>query len=393
MGCARPAVRRISFLLLSAALPALLALQCRPDSADRSTDEQSDSATTRGEDDRPVETVCDCDRPASFSDAVERVRPAVVNLYSANYDDSAEDDSAKKSVEPEERADRNDSPEIDTLGSGVIVDEEGHVITNHHVVEGSEHVRARLLDGRWFETRRVGTDRRTDLALLQLVEADDVPTAPFGDSAELEVGDWVIAIGNPAGLNSTVTVGITSGIGRSNLQLSKELDYQDFIQTDASINPGNSGGPLVDAEGRVVGINTVVSARAQGIGFAIPSALVQKELHWLERGGEVGRSWLGLYVDEVPEALRERIDLDKSGAALVTGVVDGGPADTAGIQEGDVLLEVGDTEVDGLDHLTWMAGRLRVGEPTAMRLQRGSEGREVELTPKPPPESPDESAE
>ena len=325
--------------------------------------------------DRP----CNCDRPASFAPAVERVRPAVVNLYSAEPTDpdDAPSDELRGFI-PDKRLHQS-------LGSGVIIDDDGHLITNHHVVDRATDIRARLLDDRWFETTLVGTDPKTDLALLKLVDADDVPHAPLTDDTELNVGDWVVAIGNPLGLTSTVTVGITSGIGRSRLPLGDELKYQDFIQTDASINPGNSGGPLVDADGHIVGINTAITRDARGIGFAIPLSMVREIVPKLKKSGQVERAWIGLYVDPVPDPLRKEIDIGATGGVLVTGVVDDGPARQAGIRKGDVIVKLDGEPVDDVDHVSWLAGNLSIGEKVEAVVQRGSQRIEAEIVPTKPP--------
>ena len=344
---------------------------------DRPTSENPTDETDPG-DQRPAR------RPDSFAPAVERVRPAVVNLYSARRGDESagadEERGGLGSLVPNRRI-------VESLGSGVVIDAEGHVVTNHHVIEHADQIRARLLDERWFETRLVGTDPKSDIALLRLVDAEDLPVAPLGSVDDLRVGDWVVAIGNPLGLTSTVTAGIASGIGRSNLPLGEQLRYQDFIQTDASINPGNSGGPLVDAEGRVVGINTAISAEAQGIGFAIPISMVRKVVPKLQKRGRADRSWIGLYVDAVPPPLRRQIDVGTDGGVLVTGVVEGGPAERAGLRKGDVLLELDGETIDDVDHVSWLAGNLEVGAAVECRLQRGSERKTVQMTPTPPPSS------
>lgn len=331
---------------------------------------------------RGTDEACPCSRPPSFAPAVDQVRPAVVNLYSERESTPDGGDTGPEAVVPDERR-------IESLGSGLIVDSQGHLLTNHHLVADAGNIRARLLDDRWFETTVVGTDPNTDLALLQLDDADDLPVAPLGSDADLRVGDWVVAIGNPLGLTSTATVGIASGIGRSRLPLGEELTYQDFIQTDASINPGNSGGPLIDADGNVVGINTAMSAEARGIGFAIPVSMARDVLRKLRESGEVRRSWVGLYIEAVPEPLRTELDVG-SGGVLVTGVVDDGPADEAGLQKGDVLLKVGDREVEDVDQVSWLAGHLTIGDPITLFVQRGHEQTEVDLVPTEPPENTDE---
>jgi serine protease Do len=194
------------------------------------------------------------------------------------------------------------------------------------------------------------------------------------------VGDWVVAIGNPLGLTSTVTAGIISATGRKSLPLGGDMMYQDFIQTDASINPGNSGGPLIDLQGRVVGINTAVSAEGQGLGFAIPIEMVQEILPRLKAGGQVERSWLGIYIDPVPARLRKELKLSEPGGVLVTRVVRGGPGDRGGLKPGDVVLQLDGKPVPGPDELAWMAGNLGVGKEIALRVIRAGKQADLRVT-------------
>lgn len=317
---------------------------------------------------------CRCDgRPASFSRAVDRVRPAVVNIF---REDGSEASGGADAGEPASD-DGNRS-----LGSGVVVDRRGHIVTNHHVVHGADQLRVMLPDGRRLPVRLIGTDANTDVALLKAEVGTDekLPVAPLGDSHALAVGDWVVAIGNPLGLTSTVTAGIISGIGRTNLPMNKDVTYQDFIQTDASVNPGNSGGPLVDSEGRVVGLNTAKSEAAQGINFAIPVEMVQRVMPELMEDGEVERSWIGIYAEPVSKEMRDELDMESSGGVLVTGTVDGGPADRAGLQEGDVILSMDGAPIGGLAHITWLAGTLGVGKEVSVVVRRGEEEHTFELT-------------
>jgi len=358
-----------------AALLAAAPVGCSDSGPDSQTRQSADSP----EPSKSSRAVHRCDRPASFADAVERVRPAVVNLFSEQTDDPAERRSERNPDGPRSPIPRRRSAR--SLGSGIVVESNGRVVTNHHVIDGVESVRARLADGRWFEAKLIGSDPGTDVALLELVDARELPTARLGDSADLRVGDWVVAIGNPYGLDSTVTAGIASGIGRSDLPLSGDLRYQDFIQTDASINPGNSGGPLVDTEGEVVGLNTVVREDARGIGFAIPAEMVERVLTQLERDGSVPRSWLGAYVEEVPGPLRDELDLGASGGVLVTRIVADGPADRAGLQEGDILLELDGRRVDDVDEVAWIAGNLQTGSSVDVLVRRSGEHRRLQLTP------------
>lgn len=360
-----------------------------PDSTTPTNGRSSDTATSTGEPDtsskasrdtardsrrsgeRTAARRCRCgDRPVSFATAVDRVRPAVVNIFREDGSDGGEGNA-----QGSDYSDRN-------LGSGVVVDERGQIVTNHHVVHGAEGLRVKLPDGRRLPVRLIGTDSNTDVALLKAeVENDEsLPAAPLGDSHSLSVGDWVVAIGNPLGLTSTVTAGIISGLGRTNLPMNEDVTYQDFIQTDASVNPGNSGGPLVDSKGRVVGLNTAKSEAAQGINFAIPVEMVQRVMPELMEDGEVERSWIGIYAETVSKEMRDELGLDSSGGVLVTGTVDGGPADRAGIEEGDVILSMDGAPIGGIAHVTWLAGTLGVGKQVSVVVHRGDGRKTFDLT-------------
>lgn len=301
-----------------------------------------------------------------FADMVERVRPAVVNIYT-------------RTAIPEERQRFSQAPEIyprdrvaQSLGSGFIFDRQGRVLTNHHVVDGATQIAVRLLDDRFYEAKLIGSDPQTDTAVLEIVDAPEgLPVVELGDSDRLRVGNWVVAIGNPLGLTSTVTAGIASATGRQVLPAGGQLRFQDFIQTDASINPGNSGGPLVDREGKVVGIATAISSAGQGLGFAIPINMVREILGDLIERGQVERSWLGVYVAQVPPALREELELEEKGGALVTDVVQGGPSDQAGVHRGDIILEIAGRPVADANELTWTAANLGVGQEVDVVIYRG----------------------
>jgi serine protease Do len=314
--------------------------------------------------DPPVPAAAPNAQPSGFADIVERVRPAVVNIYTGKPVATGRKRYAPgRGIVSETRLEQS-------LGSGFVVDGNGSVVTNHHVIAGASAIEARLLDGRRFVAKVLGSDEKTDIALLQLVEANDVPSVTLGDSESLRVGDWVVAIGNPLGLTSTVTAGIASATGRKRLPVNA-LRYQDFIQTDASINPGNSGGALVDMNGHVVGVNSAVNQGAQGIGFAIPMHMVNKILPQLREYGEVRRSWLGVFVQPIPDALRTQLDLKPNVGALVSKAVPGGPGDRAGLRAGDVVVKLDDQAVDDADELSWLASTVGIGNSARLELQRG----------------------
>ena len=310
--------------------------------------------------------------PASFADVVEKARPGVVNIFTrTRVRTNRYFMTPQQQLVPEERV-------SESLGSGFIIDPEGHVLTNYHVIKGATDIVVRLFDERRFAADVVGEDPKSDIALLKLREPKDLPVVPLGDSTKLRVGDWVVAIGNPLGLTSTVTAGIVSATGRNALPLGG-LRYQDFIQTDASINPGNSGGALVNLAGEVVGINTAINEQAQGIGFAIPIHMVSEILDRLKSGGRIKRSWLGVYPKKIPDALRAELGLPGSGGALVKRTVRGGPADAAGLTPGDVIVTIDGKAFEGPDELAWMASNIGVGKTVKLSVKRGSQDLEIDL--------------
>lgn len=264
-----------------------------------------------------------------------------------------------------------------SAGSGLIVDAEGgYVVTNHHVIDGAKSIVVTLLDRREFEATVVGSDAKTDVAVLK-IEATDLQELDFGDSDHLRVGDFVVAIGNPFGFGQTVTSGIVSALGRTGLDVEK---YEDFIQTDASINPGNSGGPLVDLDGKVVGINTAIigTTGSIGIGFAIPSNMVASVLSQLIEYGQVSRGVLGITLQTISQELAELYELDSLNGAFVTEVIEGSSADRAGLQIKDIIVAIDDEEVADASSLRAHLGLKRVGEVVKVEFVRDGSTRSVE---------------
>jgi len=257
-----------------------------------------------------------------------------------------------------------------SLGSGFIIDKDGYIVTNNHVVEGADKIKVILKDGGEFDAEVKGRDPNTDLALIKIVSARDLPVIQLGDSDALKVGEWVLAIGNPFGLEHTVTAGIISAKGR----VIGSGPYDDFIQTDASINPGNSGGPLINMEGNVVGINTAIIAGGQGIGFAIPVNLARGIIDQLKTRGEVTRGWLGVGIQDLTPALKEYYGVKEGEGILVTQVFPNDPADNAGIKRGDIILEVNGHKVETGRELSRMIAESPVGQEVALVvLRKGSE--------------------
>lgn len=270
-------------------------------------------------------------------------------------------------------------------GSGVIISNEGEILTNNHVVEGASSVKVKLSDGTEYEAELIGADSQTDLALLKLKEAKDLPKAALGDSEKLGVGDWVMAIGNPFGLESTVTVGVLSGKGR----VIGAGPYDDFLQTDASINPGNSGGPLFNTKGEVVGINTAIIRGGQGIGFSIPINLAKKIASDLRTEGVVKRGYLGIGVQALSGKLRKGLGLDPDvKGALVASVEPGGPAHRAGLEPGDIIHSISGLDIEDDRDLLAEVADLEVGQTVDVELTRDGQEKKVkvDLAERPVPE-------
>lgn len=265
-------------------------------------------------------------------------------------------------------------------GSGFIIDRNGYIITNNHVVSGADEIIVKTHDNKEYEAEIVGTDQKTDIALIKLKKFDsELPFAVLGDSDRLKVGEWVLAIGNPFGLQETVTAGIVSAKERA----IGAGPYDDFIQTDASINPGNSGGPLFDLDGNVVGVNAMIyspSGGNVGIGFAIPINLAKKIVNQLKNDGKVVRGWLGVTVQTVTRELADHFNLEEGKGALVAGVESGSPADEYGILPGDVIVRYGDAELTEMSDLPGMVADTPVGEKVRITVIR--EGKRKELSVK-----------
>jgi serine protease Do/serine protease DegQ len=254
-----------------------------------------------------------------------------------------------------------------SLGSGFIISAGGIILTNAHVVEGAEQIKVYLADQRVFPGELLGIDTKTDVAVLKVKSDQPLPVAVLGDSDRIRVGQWALAIGNPFGLDSTLTVGVVSATGRANVGIE---DYEDFIQTDASINPGNSGGPLLNIYGEVVGINTAIVAAGQGIGFAIPINLAQQIARQLIATGEVTRGWLGVSIQPLDPALAETFGLQTVAGAVVTRVLPGSPAEAAGVQRGDVLLSFAGKGVRGVRELQLLVASAPIGKGVPVEILR-----------------------
>lgn len=268
-------------------------------------------------------------------------------------------------------------------GSGFIISNEGYIFTNNHVVAGADEIKVKLSDGREFKGQLKGTDEKLDLALVKIDAKGQLPLAPLGDSDTIEVGEWVMAIGNPFGLAQTVTAGIVSAKGR----WIGSGPYDDFIQTDASINPGNSGGPLFNVKGEVVGINTAIVQGGQGIGFAIPVNMAKSVLAQLKETGKVTRGWLGVSVQPVTPELAQSFGLEAEKGALISDVTKDSPADKAGFLVGDILVEFDGKQISEMNELPRLAATTPVGKKARVKLLRKGKVIEKTVTMEKMPES------
>ncbi len=312
--------------------------------------------------------------PSSYAGAVTQASPAVANLYTAKvvskpiqplYNDPAFRQFFGDNLPQQKRMESS-------LGSAVLMSKEGYLLTNNHVTAGADQIIVALKDGRETMARVIGSDPETDLAVLK-IDLPDLPAITLGRSDQMRIGDVVLAIGNPFGVGQTVTMGIISATGRNQLGLNT---YEDFIQTDAAINPGNSGGALVDAQGNLLGINTAIFSRSggsQGIGFAIPIKLALDVMRSIVEHGQVVRGWLGLEVQALTPELAESFGLLNSPGILVAGVYSGGPAAKAGLQPGDVILQIAqESAQDGRSSMNQVA-RMPPGEKIELKILRNGE--------------------
>jgi len=308
----------------------------------------------------------------SIADIAEKVGPAVVNIDTVRM---VKQGSPFFSQDPifrqffgEQFKDYSRTIPQKGTGSGFIISQEGYILTNEHVVHKAEKIKVTLSDGREFDGKVIGSDLDSDIAIVK-IDSDDLPIVTLGDSDKLRVGEIVVAIGNPYGLQQTVTMGVVSAEGRS-IPV-EEHTYRNFIQTDAAINPGNSGGPLLNTKGEVVGINTAIIAYAQGIGFAIPINMAKRNIDDLINLGKVRRSWLGVYIQEVTPEIAKQFGLPEDTKGVLVGdVVKDSPAEKSGIKRGDIITKVNNEEVDSPGELQDKIGSIEIGEKANIEVVR-----------------------
>ena len=274
---------------------------------------------------------------------------------------------------------REERRAVEGLGSGVIIDAAGLIVTNDHVIRGASEIHVVLADGRQLDAEVIGSDADTDLAVLKVSSKTPLPTAKLGTSADLMIGEGLVAIGSPLGLKKTVTVGVVSALGRTIRH--EDRVFNDFIQTDASINPGNSGGPLLNMDGEVVGINSAIIASAQNIGFAIPVDKVRRIVTELTQFGKVRPAWVGLDVQPLSLELARRLGWDRTYGAVVSEVEEGSPAQQAGVQRGDIVVQVGSTQIEDADDLKSRLRNATAKGVVLMKLYRGGAEVAAELSP------------
>jgi len=320
---------------------------------------------------------------SAFSDIVKVISPLVVNIstsktvskkdsspFSDFFDGSLNDFFDPFSMPKKWKE--------ESLGSGVLVSSDGYIITNNHVVEKADEITVTLFDQQNYRGKIIGTDPKTDIAVIK-ISADDLPEINWGNSDALQVGEFVLAFGNPFSLGHTVTMGIVSAMGRANVGIA---DYEDFIQTDAAINPGNSGGPLVNVKGELIGINTAIFSRTggyQGIGFAVPSNMAQSVMTQLITDGKVTRGWLGVTIQNFTPELAKEFGLKKLAGALVTDVFKGSPAETAGVKRGDVILNVNGKDIRNVEALRNMVSQTKVGSSINLKIIRNRKDLNVKV--------------
>ena len=327
---------------------------------------------------------------ASFRDAARQAMPAVVNIFTSQEIKRPRhpfmDDPLFRYFfgDPQDTGPQR----REGLGSGVIVGEEGYILTNHHVIESVDQIEIALADARKVRARVVGTDPETDLAVLK-IELEKLPSITFAQPEQLHVGDIVLAIGNPFGVGQTVTMGIVSGLGRSHLGITT---FESFIQTDAAINPGNSGGALVDASGNLVGINTAIYSQtgvSMGIGYAIPVSIARQVMEQIIQKGSVTRGWIGVGLQDITPELVQSFKLSAARGVLITQVERGSPADKGGIKPGDVLLAVNDQPIPDSVTVLNLIAALQPGQQAVVRLSRNQSETDVSVTigrrPRPQP--------
>ena len=316
--------------------------------------------------------------PGTFADLAERVSPAVVNIQTKRKLAPGGPRHPLEELFPQFQIPR-EFREMPSLGTGFVISADGYIATNNHVIEDVDTIEVHFLSGEKLSAQIVGRDPSTDVALIRVEPKQDLPFLPLGNSDQVRPGDWVLAVGNPFGLEHTVTAGIVSAKHRAiNDPRSLQGRFDDFIQTDAAINPGNSGGPLLNLTGEVIGINTAIRQNANNVGFAIPINIAKSVLPQLRASGKVSRGWLGVYIQEISPDIAEQMGLESTQGALVSKVDPSGPAAKAGVQQGDVIVEFDGKPVKEMDELPKLVAAMAVGSKARIKVLR--KGKEKSLS-------------
>ena len=316
----------------------------------------------------------------AFSNVVKAVNPTVVNISTVSkkklvqpffeFSPFFDDFFGVGRMRPQYRREKS-------LGSGFIINSDGYIITNDHVVRDAESIQVKLSNEKVYEGKVVGSDQKTDIAVIKINAGHPLQAAVLGDSDKLQVGQWAIAIGNPFGLDRTVTVGVISATGRADMGIET---YEDFIQTDASINPGNSGGPLLNIYGEVIGINTAIVAAGQGIGFAIPVNMAKQVVAQLVKKGSVTRGWLGVSIQPVTDEIAGSFGLSRARGALVSDIMAGSPAEKAGLRQGDIILRFAGKEIKDARQLQLVVAEATIGQKVDVEIFRDGKVRNISVT-------------
>ncbi len=325
--------------------------------------------------------------PESFSEIAENVTPSVVNIRTEksvkgggrvfrHFGEPFRNEDPFDMFERFFGGDPDREFKQRSLGSGFIIDRSGYIVTNNHVIESADEIRVRLSNDKEYDAEIVGRDPNTDIALIKITQSADLPVVTLGDSDDLKIGQWVLAMGNPFGLEHTVTAGIVSAKGR----VIGSGPYDDFIQTDASINPGNSGGPLLNTKGEVVGINTAIIASGQGIGFAVPINMAKGIVEQLRESGEVTRGWLGVAIQNLTPEIADYYGFQEEAGVLVTEVFEDDPANQAGIRARDIIISVNGRPVKDIRELTRRIAGLSVGRKATVEVLRNGDRKSFDIT-------------
>lgn len=326
--------------------------------------------------------------PKSFADLAEKIKPAVVNISTTSTVDVPGDPFQHFMGQNDQQGPLGDffknffnevpdrKMKQQSLGSGFIINKDGYIITNNHVVDHADEIKVKLSDGREYKAKVIGRDKKTDLALIKISSIfKDLPVLELGDSDKMRVGDWVLAVGNPFGLEQTVTQGIISATGR----VIGSGPYDNFLQTDAPINPGNSGGPLVNLKGEVIGINSAIIPNGQGIGFAIPSSMAKSIVAQLKEHGKVVRGWIGVTIQTVTPDLAKSFGMTEPRGALVSDVAPGGPADKGGVKQGDIIVSFDGNNIKDSSSLSRIVAVTPVGKDVDVNIIRNGKEMTVKI--------------